>query len=116
MRFLADENFDNRILNGLHRIVSDFDAVRVQDTEIYQAPDTTVLEWAVNHNYIILTHDVRTMIGYAYDRVKSGLPMLGLIEVSDDLPIGQAIDELAIMIDASTPADFDQQVKYIPIR
>ena len=116
MRFLADENFDNRILDGLHRLSPDFDVLRVQDTEIYQASDTTVLEWAASRNCIILTHDVQTMIGYAYDRIKANLPMPGLIEVADDLPIGEAIDELATMIGASTPAEFDQQVKYIPIR
>ncbi len=115
MRFLADENFDNRILDGLRRILSDFDVLRVQDTEIYQAEDTTVLEWAANRNYIILTHDVRTMVGYAYDRVKAGLPMPGVIEVSDDLSIGQAIDELALLIGAGISEDFDQRVKYIPI-
>lgn len=116
MRFLADENFNNRILNGLRRLVPDIDILRVQDTEIYQAPDTTVLEWAAKENRIILTRDVHTMIGYAFDRVKLGLPMPGLVEVPDDLPIGQAIEELALIIGAGTPEDFDQQVKYIPIR
>ena len=115
MRFLADENFNNRILNGLRRLVPDIDVLRVQDTEIYQAPDPIVLEWAAKDNRIILSRDVHTLIGYAYDRVKAGLPMPGLIEVSDDVPIGKAIDELSIIIGAGIPADFDQQVKYIPL-
>ncbi len=116
MRFLADENFDNRILNGLRRLIPDFDVLRVQDTEIYQAADTTVLEWAANRSYIILSHDVQTMIRYAYDRITADLPMPGLIEVRKDCPIGQAIDELSLIIGAGTPADFDKQVKYVPIR
>jgi hypothetical protein len=116
MRFLADENFNNRILDGLRRFVPDVDILRVQDTEIYQAPDTIVLEWAAKENRIILTRDVHTMIGYAYERVATGLPMPGLIEVPDNLPIGQAIDELAVIIGAGKPGDFDQQVKYIPLR
>jgi len=116
MRFLADENFNNRILDGLRRSVPGIDILRVQDTEIYQAPDTIVLEWAAKENRIILTRDVHTMVGYAYDRVKFGLPMPGLIEVPDDVPIGRAIDELAIMIGAGSPADFNQQVKYIPLQ
>ena len=115
MRFLADENFNNRILNGLRRLVPDIDVLRVQDTEIYQAPDPIVLEWAAKENRVILSRDVHTLIGYAYDRVKAGLPMPGLIEVSDDVPIGKAFDELSIIIGAGIPADFDQQVKYIPL-
>ena len=115
MRFLADENFNNRILDGLHRIIPDIDILRAQDTEIYQSPDTVVLQWAAKENRIILTRDVQTMIGYAYDRVKANLPMPGLIEVTKDCPIGQAIDELSIMIGAGKPENFDQQVIYIPI-
>jgi hypothetical protein len=103
-------------LDGLRHILSEFDVLRVQDTEIYQAEDTTVLEWAANHSRIILSHDVQTMIGYAYDRVKADLPMPGLIEIRKDCPIGLAIDDLALMIGAGTPEDFDQRVKYIPIR
>lgn len=37
MRFLADENFSNRILRGLRRENAEADIVRVQDTEIYSA-------------------------------------------------------------------------------
>lgn len=116
MRFLADENFNNRILNGLRRTIPDIDILRVQDTEIYQAPDTLVLEWAAKENRIILTRDVHTMIGFAYDRVRDNLPMPGVVEVADDFPIGLAIDELSTLIGAGMPSDFDQQVKYIPIR
>ncbi len=116
MRFLADENFDNRILKGLRHNLSDFDVLRVQDTEIYQAPDPVVLEWAAKEERILLTRDAETMIGFAYDRVKAGLPMPGITEVSDKLPIGKAIDELMLMIGAGIPADFDQQVRFIPLR
>lgn len=40
---------------------------------------------------ILLTHDVHTMTKYAYDRIRAGLPMPGMIEVREDLAIGQAI-------------------------
>ena len=44
MRFLSDENFDNRILKALCEVLPDIDIIHVQDTEIYQAPDPLVLE------------------------------------------------------------------------
>ena len=46
LRFVADENFNNRILRALRRDTPELDIIRVQDTEIYQADDPTVLEWA----------------------------------------------------------------------
>ncbi len=116
MRFLADENFNGKTLNALRKALPDVDIVRAQDTEIYKATDPKVLEWAANENRIVLTHDIQTMTKYAYDRVKAGLPMPGVIEVISTISIGQAVDELSTMIVASTPDEFENQVKYIPIR
>lgn len=40
-----------------------------------------------------------------------------MIEVNkDDTPIGAVIDDLEVTIGAGTPEDFENQVKYIPIR
>lgn len=41
--------------------------------------------------------------------------MPGVIEVSTTISIGRAIEELAIMLGASAPEEFESQVKYIPI-
>lgn len=116
MRLAADENFDGRILQGLRARLPELDIVRVQDTEMYQSPDDKLLKWLADEGRILLTHDVQTMPQYVYERVTAGLPVLGVIEVHRDTPIGVAIDELEIMIGAGTPEDFENQVKYIPIR
>jgi predicted nuclease of predicted toxin-antitoxin system len=115
MRFLADENFNNKILKALLDAEFDLDVVRAQDTEIYQTSDPIVLEWAAQQGRILLTHDVQTMPNFAHQRVRAGLPMPGVILVHDNVPVGRAIDELLIMIGASPPSDFESQVKFIPI-
>ncbi len=43
MKFVADENFDNRILRGLLRRLPTLDIVRVQDLEIAGAKDLSSL-------------------------------------------------------------------------
>jgi hypothetical protein len=116
MRLLADENFDGRILRGLQKQYPDIDIIRVQDTEIYKADDPTVLEWAAKEQRIVLTHDVSTMIGYAYDRVKANLPMLGLIEVRKGVSIGQILEDLSVLIGAGNSNDFENQIWYVPMR
>lgn len=69
LKLLADENFDNTILRGLLRRQPDIDIIRVQDTELYGANDSTVLAWAAKENRILLTHDVATITRYAYERI-----------------------------------------------
>lgn len=88
MRFAADENFDGRILAGLRTRLPDIDLVRVQDTEMYQAPDDKLLAWLADEARILLSHDVQTLVNDAYARVKIGLPMPGVIEVHRPTPIG----------------------------
>ena len=115
MRFAADENFDGKILKKLRLLFPDLDFVRVQDTEMYQQPDPAVLEWAALENRIILTHDVQTLVGDAYARVEQGLPMAGVILVPETLAIGNALEDLELLIGASEPEEFSDRVMFIPL-
>lgn len=115
MRFLADENFSNKLLKGLRAALPDLDVVSVQDTPMAASPDPELLAWAAQEGRILLTHDVQTMIGFAYDRVQDGLLMPGVVEVRISQGIGAAIDDLVLMIEASTPDELENQVRYIPI-
>lgn len=116
MRFLADENFNGKVLSGLQKALPDLDIVRAQDTDMAGSPDPVLLEWAAQEERIILTHDVQTLAGYANYRVRAGLKMPGIIEVKMSKSIGTIKDELVLMIAASSPEEFESQVKYIPIR
>jgi predicted nuclease of predicted toxin-antitoxin system len=69
IRFLADENFNGKIVRGLRIQNPDVDIVRVQDTEISGADDRAVLEWAAQAGRILLTHDLDTMTYYANERL-----------------------------------------------
>jgi predicted nuclease of predicted toxin-antitoxin system len=115
IRILADENFDGRIIRGVLREYPDADILRAQDTEIYQATDPEVLEWAAQEGRVVLTHDVQTMIGYADERIKQGLPMPGVIVVRKSLPIGRAVDDLLAVVGASDMSDWDNIVSRLPL-
>jgi hypothetical protein len=88
-QFLADENFNNQIVRGILRQGPDIDIVRVQDVGLSGADDPTVLAWAAQAGRIVLTHDVATMITFAYERIQAGLSMPGLFEVSRRVGMGQ---------------------------
>ena len=114
MRFAADENFDGHILAGLLDRLSDLDIIRVQDTSMYQSHDPELLEWLAQEGRILLTHDVKTMPRFVYERVHAGLLVPGIIEVSNRIAPGQVIDALEIMMVAGHPEDFENQVRYVP--
>jgi hypothetical protein len=116
LRFVADENFNNDIVRGVNRRDPGVDLVRVQDEGLSGADDPTILEWAAQAGRVVLTHDVSTMTRYAYDRVRDGKPMPGVFEVSRDVPIGVAIDEILLLAGCSLAGEWEGQVRYLPLR
>jgi hypothetical protein len=115
IHFLADENFNNDILRGVLRRVPDAHIVRIQDTELAGKPDTLVLEWAAQHDYIVLSHDVSTMRGFFYDRVKAGQPVPGLFLVHGTKSIGDIVDSLEVILLISDQTEWAGELRYLPL-
>lgn len=115
MRFATDENFNGHMLSGLRKRLPDLDIVRVQDTEMYGSPDPELLEWLAEQDRILLTHDIRTMPKFVYERVHAGLPVPGIVEIHRDMPVGEAIDELEVILGVGEREDFENQVMYVPM-
>lgn len=116
LRFLADEDFNNRIVRGLRRLDSLIDIVRVQEVGLAGKPDSEVLEWAAAENRLVLTHDAATMTYFAYKRTAEQKGMPGVIAVSQYAAIGNVIDDLALLHDVSTENEWEAQVVYLPLR
>ncbi len=108
-RFLADENFNNQIVRGVFRQAPDIDIVRVQDVDLSGLDDPTVLAWAAEAGRIVLTHDVATMITFAYQRIQSGVSMPGLFEVNRRVPVGLAIEEIILIAECSIEGEWEGQ-------
>jgi len=115
LRLLADENFNGRILRALRRQIPDLDVVRAQDTPHSGSDDPTLLQFAATEGRIVLTHDVETLVGYAWERVRSGMAMPGVIVAFTDRPIGQVIEDLEILLLASQPDELEAQIRFLPL-
>ena len=112
---VSDENFNNDIVRGFLRRRPDLDIVRVQDVGLRGADDPSILEWAAQEGRVVLTHDAATMTYFAYERVRAGKSMPGVIEVSDDLPIGQVVEDILLLAEYSDKREWEGQVIYLPL-
>jgi len=115
LQILADEDFNSRIVRGLLRLLPELDLVRAQDIEMKSASDTKLLEAAAKEGRILLTHDAKTMPIYAYDRVKTGQPMPGLVVCSQGISIGSAIADIALLAECSETFEWENRVVYLPL-
>ena len=114
IRFLADEDLDNDILRGLVRKVPGVVISRVQDL-LPGKPDTAVLAWCGEHGRLLISHDVQTMRKHAYARIDAGLPMPGVILIPRSVPIRVAIDELALVCEASFDDEWEGLILFLPL-
>lgn len=114
--FAADENLNNDIIRGLLRRKPELDLVRIQDTEVAGASDPDVLEWAADEGRILLTHDVSTITEYAYERILAGKRMPGVFEISRQVSVGTAIQDILLLAECSLENEWEGQVRYLPLR
>jgi hypothetical protein len=115
LRLLFDENFNQRVLRGLRLRVPSLDAMIVQDTTMQWLKDPPLLQEAAVLHRVLVTHDLKTIPRHAYERVAAGEPMPGILAIPDDLPIGQAIEQLYIVVVCLEENELENQVLYLPL-
>ncbi len=115
LQFLADEDFNRVIVDGLLARKPDLDIVRAQDVGLARMIDPVVLTWAAERGRVLLTHDVRTMTRFTYERIRAGLPCPGVFVVPQTAPVGRIIDDLLVVAAGSLPNEWEGQVRYLPL-
>jgi len=115
LRLLIDENFNQRILRGLRLRIPALDYVLVQETVMQGMKDQPLLHEAAILHRVLVTRDLKTVPRHAYERVAVGEPMPGIIAVPDDLPIGQGIEQLHLVVECAEENELENQVLYLPL-
>ncbi len=115
LKLVADENFDNTIVRGVLRRRPNLDLIRIQDLGLLGGEDPVILAYAAEEGRVLLTHDVATITRFAYDRVRQGLSMPGVLEVSTDVQIGRAIEDILIVADCTLEGELEGQILYLPL-
>lgn len=114
IRFLADENFNDKIIRGLLARNPGVDVLRWLEIGAEGEEDPIILEWAARQGRVLLTHDFETMIGFAYERVERGLPMPRVLALDSASPFRPIIEDLLLIAEVATPGDHEGQVVYLP--
>jgi hypothetical protein len=115
LRLATDEDVHDSIIRGLRRREPALDVVRVQDVGLDHTPDPLILEWAAGEGRVLVTGDLNTMVGFAWGRVRSGLPMPGVLALLENVGIGRVIDDILLVALCYTAGEINNQVLYIPL-
>lgn len=115
LRLVSDEDVHGDIIRGLRRREPTLDLVRVQDVGLDHTPDPAILDWAASEGRILIMEDLNTMVGFAWDRVRAGKPMPGVLARTDGAGIGVTINDILTVAMCCTEVEMKDQVKFIPL-
>jgi predicted nuclease of predicted toxin-antitoxin system len=115
VKLLADEHIWPGFVAGLRVRQPALDIVRIQEMGLSGTDDRDLLVWAAAEDRAIITHDRNTFPDFAYERVRAGEPMAGVIVVDDQMEIGQALDEIEIIAACSHDDELRNSVVYVPL-
>ncbi len=113
IRYLADEHIPDAVVDGL--TARGVDIVRVVDAGLVGTPDPALLAWAAGDDRVLVTFDRKTVPGFAYDRVRAGLPMAGVAAPDRTMTVGAMIDVLHLAAACGTADDIRDLVVYLPL-
>ena len=113
-RFLADADFNHRIVAGLRRQEPAIDFAGAREGGVIGKPDPIVLQMAADAGRILVSHDRNTMPHHLSEFLKNSSSP-GVIIVSQDLDIGSAIEDLLIIWAASDAAEWRDRVAFVPL-
>lgn len=115
LRLMTDEDFNGHVVRGVFRMLPELDLVRVQDIGLLSASDPEVLAVAADDGRMLLTHDARTMPVHAYDRVRAGEPMPGVIVCPQSMSIGDTVEDVTLLAECSETGEWKNKVVYLPL-
>ena len=116
VRFLADEDLDSDIIEGLRSHEPAIDILDSKQAGYRGAKEPVLLEFAAQQERILISHDRRTMTRYFRDRLAAGKSSPGLFIVPQRSAVGDVIESLVLVWTASQSAEWRDTVVYLPFR
>jgi len=113
-RFQADADFNQKIVAGLRRREPAIDFQSAGAGGVIGRPDPEVLAEAARSRRVLVSHDRQTMPGH-FSRFIELQSSPGLVIVSQDLDIGQAIEELLLVWAASEAEEWEDALIFLPL-
>jgi predicted nuclease of predicted toxin-antitoxin system len=114
VRFQADADLDGRIIRGLRRAAPEIDIRTSGDAGLAGLGDPEVLRIAADSGRILVSQDRRTMPVH-FARFTSGAQSPGVILLREAIPISTAIEQLALIWNASEAEEWANRVVWIPL-
>ena len=113
-RFLADEDLRGSIVGAVRRMAPTLEIVTIVEENLSSATDEEVLEFAWEHELLVVSHDVNTMKSFAAQRIADGRRIHGLFLVPQQRAIRMVAESLVLIWEASEFEEWRDRIVYLP--
>ena len=114
VRYLADADFNKAILNGVLRRNPAIDFQTAFAAGLQGKKDPEVLALAVQHNRILVSHDLGSMPKH-FRSFQTHQRGPGVFLIPQSIDIGSAIDELLLIWSASEAVEWENRLVWLPL-
>lgn len=116
VRFLADEDLDSDIIEGLRSREPAIDILDVKNAGLRGTKDPDLLELGAEQDRILITHDRRTITRHFRERLAAAKPNPGLFIAPQRCSIGEIVESLLLVWTASQAEEWRDKIVYLPLR
>lgn len=115
VRFLADHDLNEHIVEGVRRREPAIEFLRVRDVGLQTRPDIEVLSYAHREQLLLVSHDVNTMTTAAASRLDESLGLSGSLLVPQSKAVGSVIESLLLIWSATAAEDWENPITFLPL-
>ena len=114
VRLLADENLNRVIVAATARLEPTREFFTATNVGMAGQFDPVVLDYAAAHGLVVVTHDVRTMISFANERLARGKSMPGLFLAPQEAIPREVAESLVFVWAATTAEEWFGKIVFLP--
>lgn len=117
IRYLLDENVDPILRFAILK--------RAQNLAVWQigllgaprfgTPDPEILIWCEENEFILVTNNRKSMPVHLDDHLVLGRHANGILTLSENMSLGETVEELVLIASASKPSEYRDLIFYLPI-
>jgi len=114
---LLDEHVDPRLRKQLLQREPNIVIWRIGDplAPPRGALDPEILEWCAHNRFLLVTNNRASMPRHVADHLAKGGEFPGILVIGPRMSLGEILEELLIIWQASTPDEYRNQIRYLPL-
>jgi predicted nuclease of predicted toxin-antitoxin system len=113
-RFLADEDLRGSIVHAVRRFDGRVEISTVIAVGLDGADDQTVLDYAWQNHWVLVSHDVNTLKGMAEQRVRNGPGIHGLFLAAQNQSTRAVAESIVLAWSASEFHEWHNRIVFLP--